>query len=234
MPVSEQSGAAISIIEALLKGGKSNLMEQNLGKATRSVEDKIADAAVGPKVVAAEVAPSVQQSVEWYVMRVTYQRELVARRLFEEMGIECFVPTEKVKRRKTGGGTYLREVARLHNYIFVHTSLEVLAQVKNTKIPYLRYMMAPDGEGRSKPQFVRAKDMADFMAVCRSEGSQMVDATLDLCAGDRVRIVNGPLKGVEGIYIRTARRHEKRVVVRIEAVATVATAAFPATQIIKI
>ena len=40
-----------------------------------------------------------QLNVEWYVMRVTYQRELVARRLLEEMGIVCFVPTEKVKRR---------------------------------------------------------------------------------------------------------------------------------------
>lgn len=209
-------------------------MEQNTGRATQSVEEINTAQARAQSATAFEVESSAPQTVEWYVMRVTYQRELVARRLLEEMGIECFVPTEKVKRRKTGGGTYLREVARLHNYIFVHTSLEVLAEVKKTKIPYLRYMMAPGGEGSSKPQFVRAKDMEDFMAVCRSEGAQMLDAALDLQAGDRVRIVNGPLKGVEGIYIRTARRHEKRVVVRIEAVAAIATAAFPATDIEKI
>lgn len=209
-------------------------MEQNTGHATQSVEEINTAQAGGQSATAFEVESSAPQTVEWYVMRVTYQRELVARRLLGEMGIECFVPTEKVKRRKTGGGTYLREVARLHNYIFVHTSLDVLAEVKKTKIPYLRYMMAPDGEGSSKPQFVRAKDMEDFMAVCRSEGAQMLDAALDLQAGDRVRIVNGPLKGVEGIYIRTARRHEKRVVVRIEAVAAIATAAFPATDIEKI
>lgn len=209
-------------------------MEQNTGHATQSVEEIKTAQAEAQSATAFEVESSAPQTVEWYVMRVTYQRELVARRLLEEMGIECFVPTEKVKRRKTGGGTYLREVARLHNYIFVHTSLDVLAEVKKTKIPYLRYMMAPDGEGSSKPQFVRTKDMEDFMAVCRSEGAQMLDATLDLQAGDRVRIVNGPLKGVEGIYIRTARRHEKRVVVRIEAVAAIATAAFPATDIEKI
>jgi transcription antitermination factor NusG len=209
-------------------------MEQNLGQATQSVDTKITAEAGGQLATTAKENPAEQQPIEWYVMRVTYQRELVARRLLEELGIECFVPTEKVKRRKTGGGTYLREVARLHNYIFVHTSLEVLAEVKSSKIPYLRYMMAPDGEGHSRPQFVREKDMENFMAVCRSEGAKMLDSTLDLRAGDRVRIVNGPLKGVEGIYIRIASRHEKRVVVRLEAIATVATAAFPATDIEKI
>lgn len=213
---------------------ESNLMEQNLGQATQSVDTKITAEAGGQLAATANESPAEQQPIEWYVMRVTYQRELVARRLLEELGIECFVPTEKVKRRKTGGGTYLREVARLHNYIFVHTSLEVLAEVKSSKIPYLRYMMAPDGEGHSRPQFVREKDMENFMAVCRSEGAKMLDATLDLRAGDKVRIVNGPLKGVEGIYIRIASRHEKRVVVRLEAIATVATAAFPATDIEKI
>lgn len=169
--------------------------------------------------------------VQWYVMRVTYQRELVARRELENLGIESFVPTEKIKRRKIGGGYTFREVSKLHNYIFVHSSLEVLQNIKTTKIPYLRYMMAKGEEGRPEPQFVPADQMEYFMAICRSEGAKLLEPLIDLKVGDRVRILTGPLQGVEGVYVRTSARHEKRVVVQIAGVVAVATAAFSPTEV---
>ena len=174
---------------------------------------------------------STKLNVEWYVMRVTYQRELVARRLLEELGIDAFVPTEKVKRRKVGGGYVFREVAKLHNYIFVHASLAVLQEIKTSKIPYLRYMMAKGEDGRPEPQFVPADQMEHFMAICRSEGAKLLEPLIDLKVGDRVKILTGPLQGVEGIYVRTSARHEKRVVVQIAGVAAVATAAFSPTEV---
>ena len=175
-----------------------------------------------------------QLKVEWYVMRVTYQRELVARRLLEELGIVCFVPTEKVKRRKAGGGYSYREVSKLHNYIFVLASREVLQEIKTTKIPYLRYMMARSEEGKSEPQFVPADQMAHFMEVCRSEGARVLEPDVKFAVGDRVRVVSGALRGVEGVYVRTSARNEKRLVVQIEGVVAVATAAIPASLVKKI
>lgn len=174
------------------------------------------------------------QHPEWYVLRVTYQRELVAHRLLGEMGVVSFVPTERVRRRKVGGGHYFREVAKLHNYIFIHATLEEVQQIKDTTIPYLRFVMGKDDDGRPAKQFVPAKQMEDFMAICRSEGSKMLDEKFGLKEGDRVKILVGPLKGVEGIYIRTSARHEKRVVVKIEGVAAVATTALPAADVEKI
>lgn len=174
------------------------------------------------------------QPVEWYVMRVTYQRELVARRLLDDMGIRSFVPTEKVRRKKSGGGYYFREVAKLHNYIFIHTTLDELQQIKTNSIPYLRYMMGKDEEGNPAKQFVPEKQMEDFMAICASEGATMVDEMMGLREGDRVRILTGPLQGVEGIYTSTSPRGRKRVVVRIEGVAAVATASFPLTDVEKV
>ena len=171
---------------------------------------------------------------EWYVMRVTYQRELVAQRLLDGMGVMSFVPTMKVKRRKTGGGTYWREEAKVHNYIFVYATLPQIQNIKTTKITYLRYMMAKGEDGRPTPQFVPQKQMEDFMAVCRSEGATYLDTEIDLRKGDRVRIVGGPLKGVEGVYTKTSGRNERRVVVRIEGVAAVATIAFSASEVEKL
>ena len=171
---------------------------------------------------------------EWYVMRVTYQRELVAQRLLEGLGVESFVPTMKVKRRKSGGGVYWREEAKVHNYIFVYATLPEIQTIKTTKITYLRYMMGKGEDGQPAPQFVPQKQMEDFMAVCRSEGVKYLDTDIDLRKGDRVRIVGGPLKGVEGVYTKTSLRHERRVVVRIEGVAAVATIAFPSSEVEKI
>ena len=175
-----------------------------------------------------------QYDVEWYVMRVTYQRELVAQRLLGELGIESFVPTQKVRRRKSTGQYYWREEAKVHNYIFVRSSLARLQEIKTTKITYLRYMMAKGDEGRPVPQFVPADQMEHFMAICRSEGVKYLDPDLDLRKGDRVKILRGPLAGVEGIFMKISAKNEKRLVLRIECVAALATAAIPAAEVEKV
>ena len=95
-------------------------------------------------------------------------------------------------------------------------------------------MMGKDEQGQPAPQFVPEKQMEDFIAICRSEGAKYLDTEIDLRKGDRVRILGGPLKGVEGIYTKTSLKHERRVVVRIEGVAAVATLALPASEVEKI
>ena len=122
----------------------------------------------------------------------------------------------------------------MHNYIFVRSSLARLQEIKTTKITYLRYMMAKGDEGRPVPQFVPADQMEHFMAICRSEGVKYLDPDLDLRKGDRVKILRGPLAGVEGIFMKISAKNEKRVVLRIEGVAAVATAAIPAAEVEKV
>lgn len=180
------------------------------------------------------IVPQRSERAEWYVLRVTYQRELVAQRMLNDLGVRNFVPTIKVRRRKSGGRFYWREEAKVHNYIFAYASLAELQEIKNTKITFLRYMMGKGESGRPEPQWVPEQQMEDFMAVCRSEGAQYLDADVPFHKGDRVRILGGPLKGVEGIYTKTTLKHEKRVVVRIEGVAAVATVAMPADAVEKI
>ena len=40
---------------------------------------------------------------EWYVLRVTYQRELMAKAKLDELNIENFVPTHKVRVKGKNG-----------------------------------------------------------------------------------------------------------------------------------
>jgi transcription antitermination factor NusG len=95
--------------------------------------------------------------------------------------------------------------------------------------------MGKDDEGvMNVPQYVPDKQMTDFIKVVRTMGFKPVDPDIDLRKGDRVRVLTGPFEGVEGVYVRMPNRHEKRVVIKIEGVAAVATMALNASDIEKI
>lgn len=177
---------------------------------------------------------AIAEREEWYVMRVTYQRELAARERLSDMGIDSFVPTHKVRKPKRGGGYTLSEVSRLHNYIFIHTTPSMLQHIKQHSIPYLRFMMAKGEDGSQEKQFVPHAEMENFIAICRSEEGRILAESENLHLGDRVRILVGPLCGVEGYYAGAASRGGRRVVVRIEGVAAVATGLYAASQVEKL
>lgn len=63
---------------------------------------------------------------QWYVLRVTYQRELSTKEYLDKLDIENFVPVRVVRRRDSKGRfSRVREVA-VHNYIFVRSTREVI------------------------------------------------------------------------------------------------------------
>ena len=177
-----------------------------------------------------------KNAVAWYVFRVTYQRELTAAKQLEELGIEHFIPTVRTKiRNEKGLAIGWKTEPLIHNYIFIRDSYTNLLAVKQYKIDYLRFIMGKDDEGMvSVPQYVPDKQMADFMKVVRTMGSKPVDPNIDLRKGDRVRVMTGPFEGVEGIYIKMPNRHEKRVVIKIEGIAAVATLALNAADVEKL
>lgn len=169
------------------------------------------------------IASKDAEAAEWYVMRVTYQRELPAQDHLKRLNIESFVPTIKVRRRRATGQTGWRIEAAVHNYIFIHTTLSELQRVKRQEIPYLRYLMGKDVDGQMRPQFVPAKQMEDFIAISKAQQAKYVDPNIDLREGERVRVVDGEFKGIEGVFVKISKRHAKRVVVKIEGVAAIAT-----------
>ena len=177
-----------------------------------------------------------KNAVAWYVLRVTYQREIAASRALEEIGIEHYVPTVRTKKtNEKGMVTGWKTEPLIHNYIFIHDSYAKILAIKQSKLDYLRFVMGKDDNGiNSVPQYVPDKQMNDFIKVVQTMGSKPVDPDIDLRKGDRVRILSGPFEGVEGVFIRMPNRHEKRVVIKIEGVAAVATVALNASEVEKI
>ena len=177
-----------------------------------------------------------KNTVAWYVLRVTYQREIAASKVLEEMQVEHYVPTVR-KRIYNDKGVSIgwKTEPLVHNYIFVRDTYNNLLAVKQGKLDYLRFMMAKDPvTGESVPQYVPDKQMDDFIKVVRTMGSKPVDPDIDLRKGDKVRVLVGPFEGVEGIFVRMPNRHEKRVVVKIEGVAAFATQTLNASDVEKI
>lgn len=179
--------------------------------------------------------PTLDQSA-WYVLRVTYQREMQAHLKLMDMGIESYVPTQR-KKVVRGGRISYRTVSALHNYIFVRATLGQIKHIKELYIPYLRFMMGHDERGTKCPQCVPEDQMRHFIAITGSEGEMIKyldPETIDLTKGDRVRILAGPFEGVEGTFMKISAKNEKRVVVKIEGITAVATAAIPATLVERI
>ncbi len=168
---------------------------------------------------------SENKTLEWYVMRVTYQRELIAKRRFDELGIVSFVPTRLNRTRLSSGINKLQRKAIVHNYIFVFSDRDTLDAIKQFELPYLRYVMHVQDSVRQVMK-VPLEQMRSFMLVTGTEDERLMllaPDSVDLRLGTRVRVIGGLFAGAEGVLIKVAGARERRVVVKIEGVTAVAT-----------
>lgn len=180
----------------------------------------------------------VKDAMQWYVMRVTYGRELAAKEALDYMPTEVFatfVPMRYEYVVRAGKKTRILKPS-VRNLVFVRTSRAAMDDIKRTKIPYLRYFMCHDS-GQSYPMTVRDEDMQNFMRVARrlEEDIQYVaPEDFDLKEGERVRIVGGPFVDAEGFLVKIKGCRSKRVVVSLDDFLHVATTVVPINLIEKI
>ena len=106
---------------------------------------------------------------EWYVLRVTYQRELMAKAKLDELNIENFVPTHKVRVKGKNGKLTWETKVLLHNYIFVFNTKEQIQHLKEGELPYLRYVMCNDENGLRRILTVPERQMQNFIAIAGTE-----------------------------------------------------------------
>lgn len=173
----------------------------------------------------------------WYVLRVTYQRELLSKEKLEALNIECFVPTRKVRHRGRLGRFVWVDEVQVHNIIFVHTDRKTLNFLKSGEIPYLRYVMQNDTDGSNHPMVVPDKQMRDFIAVAGSDRDRVFflnPVDIDLSKGDKVRIIGGELEGSEGVFIKVKNKSERCFVVKIEGISIVAIKDVPTMLVEKL
>ena len=185
----------------------------------------------------------------WYALKVFYNKVFDIEETMLGMGLETYIP---VKKERLKGLEHLRVQKRLatpdddrndlrylkegpviykrvpvvNSLLFVKADAAGIEQVRREVEG--RAMVYLDAE-RKKPSVIPSKQMAIFRMVTSSgdEGLEFFsdNDSVNYRQGDRVRVLEGPLKGAEG-YIKRIKK-DRRLLVAIEGFIAVATSFIP-------
>lgn len=168
----------------------------------------------------------------WYALRTTYGREKKAYDYLVSKGVKAFCPTLHVTKEVKGERRVVVE-SRLPNIFFAHGTEEELKQFvyDNVNLPFLRFYYRHFHQGskiQKVPLIVPDYQIESLRIICESEANDVLlvpENEQKFKSGQRVRVIDGKFKGVEG---RVARYHgQQRVAVIIDDIATIATAYLP-------
>lgn len=153
---------------------------------------------------------------DWFAMRATYGRNMVAQRQLESWGIESFVPLRQLS-VKRGRRVKIEIVPVVRDLIFVCSEREVLQQAKQ-RLPYLQYITRPI-EGRNEPIIVPYEQMEQFIHFCENGNEvEFLSDDINYSVGERVQITQGSLKGLKGHLVKIQGKRSRRFSVAIEGV----------------
>ena len=156
----------------------------------------------------------------WYAIRVTYNRELKVKDDLDARGITNFVPMQ-YRREEKNGVMVKRLVPSVHNLIFIYLTPSEMREYKATTALPIRYIMSRETR---KPIIVPTREMDNFIKVAGTYDEKLIYLDTepgDFAAGERVRIIGGIFAGAEGIFVRV--KGDRRVVINVEGIVTVAT-----------
>ncbi|MDR2425324.1 MAG: UpxY family transcription antiterminator [Prevotellaceae bacterium] len=160
--------------------------------------------------------------IAWYVLRVTYGREIPLKKYLDDNQIENFIPMQYQMIEKNGKKSK-KLLPVIHNLIFVKTSKQTIDEFKpliELKMP-VRYIM---DRSKKLPMVVPECQMQHFIAVSGTCDENLVylKSSINFKRGMKVRIKSGIFAGVEGEFVRI--KGDRRVVVAINGIMAVATA----------
>ena len=158
-------------------------------------------------------------------MSAPYRRELKAKEYLQAKGIECFVPMVNALVEKRSGAKIRKQIPAIHNLIFVHTSKNVIQEIKRG-VDYLQYRTMPR-EGKNIPIIIPDRQMQQFIAVTQTANEGLIymrPEEVNIAKGTRVRVHGGAFDGTEGVFVKIQGKRKPRVVLLIQGVAAVALA----------
>lgn len=162
----------------------------------------------------------------WFVLRAIYRSELSMADKLIGMGLQVFMPVEQRIDERNGVKKRV-EVPVLSGIVFVKGTMAALDSVVALN-PRLQYTYRR-GATAVDPLTVPERQMRDFMLAVEASDHPLyfTPEELDLRAGQKVRIIEGPLKGVEGTFLRVKGRRSRRLVVTIPSMLSVAVEVSP-------
>lgn len=138
------------------------------------------------------------EKICWFASRTRYGQELSIGRKLEAHGVECFIPT-KIVTVERGGRRKKVEKPLINNLIFLRAAKPVALGLANDFGVPLHYLI---DRSTNSLLVVPDKQMEDFIRVLQ-EDEEPVPIEQAVQAGDKIRVVRGKLKGVEGYVLTT-------------------------------
>lgn len=130
--------------------------------------------------------------MNWYAVAVAPRKERVAAKALQLKGFECFLPLYAV-RRKWSDRVKTIELPLFPGYVF--SSFDLERRVSILKIDSVISIL---GLG-NRPEPIPEAEIRALQAVCRP-GIHVVPCPY-LATGTKIRIQEGPLRGVEGVLV---------------------------------
>jgi len=140
----------------------------------------------------------------WFALFIKPQKERSTNELLQHKGYETFLPTYREK-RKWANGQGTREKPAFPGYLFCRFNARLRMPILTT--PGVVNVLGCAG----KPQPIDDQELLDIKRIAASPIGYNPCAYLD--AGNRVRIVEGPLEGLKGILLDPKRG--RRLVVSV-------------------
>ena len=179
------------------------------------------------------------ETKQWYVLRVSYGRAEKANELLKAKGIETHLPRHTTY-KGVNGKRIKQRLPLLPNFLFAKTTLSVLEQFLKSSpdlnfitFYYDHFNKKPDG--KNPPLVVPKESMDNFIKLTSIDDEHIllidkVNGTYK--QGDYVRIIDGPFKGIEGRVTKITG--QKRVIVELPGLCSVATAYIPKVFLLQV
>jgi transcription antitermination factor NusG len=161
--------------------------------------------------------------LSWYVLRVTYSRELKIKAILDEKGVRTFVPMMWRKRTAENGKSEKKLVPAVGNLCFVYwtrSEIDEFIRGYGDNSPVHYYW----DRTLQKPMTVPDKEMNDFITVASSMDEDLIYITEisdKLREGQSVKVKRGPFAGVTGKVVRI--RKSRRIMVELPGMLAVAS-----------
>lgn len=211
----------------------SNAQTSGGGEKTPGIEIFIDDNSDSKKCEYGESVDYVHVSEnQWFVIRATFNRSKIAFDFLKSKGFHAFLPVkivEKVRQKHL-----VRTLKPLiPNMLFVYSDKQTIQSFikENNELPIISFYynhFEKEKTGIDKLLTIPTAQMDNFILATRvrNQHTMLVDtATVTFKTGDLVRIVEGDFVGVVGKVARI--KGQKRVVVTLEGVCSIATAYIP-------
>lgn len=144
----------------------------------------------------------------WYVLHVeTGSEENVKYSLNKIAGVKALVPRhEKIERRQGKSKKVIRTIFPSYVFCNIYLTPKVYYRIKNTPRVY-KFL------GTEKPEPIKNSEIMHILNMCDKEDS--IGISDAIIAGKSIKVLSGPLIGLEGQIIKVNRR-KGRVKVRFD------------------